>query len=141
MNLNRKKWSHGLGLRDFGEVSKTSADVLKVCGELTVVYRSRGCVSPTRVVVLALLRAWCRCWRATRSESTRRRRRPRRRSSCPASARCARVIVWRSRAFVTSWRTGGVQIEPKKHLEANVSQLMALSIVQCLGMMIDTVVF
>ena len=33
------------------------------------------------------------------------------------------------------------QIEPKKHLEAGVTQLMSLNIVQCLGMMLDAVVF
>jgi hypothetical protein len=33
------------------------------------------------------------------------------------------------------------QIEPKKHLETGLSQLMSLNIVQCLGMMLDAVVF
>jgi hypothetical protein len=35
----------------------------------------------------------------------------------------------------------GVQVEPKKHLEAEVSSLLATNIVQCLGLMLDTVVF
>ena len=30
MNLNRKKWSHGLNLRDFADVDKKTSDVLKV---------------------------------------------------------------------------------------------------------------
>ena len=42
---------------------------------------------------------------------------------------------------LTLLHCGHVQIEPKKHLEADLSQLMALNIVQCLGMMLDTVVF
>jgi 26S proteasome regulatory subunit N11 len=33
------------------------------------------------------------------------------------------------------------KIDPKKHLEANVNELMVASIIQCLGTMIDTVVF
>ena len=33
------------------------------------------------------------------------------------------------------------KIEPKKRLEADVSELLASNIVQCLGMMLDTVVF
>jgi hypothetical protein len=33
------------------------------------------------------------------------------------------------------------KIDPKRHLANDVSELMALSIVQCLGTMIDTVVF
>ena len=33
------------------------------------------------------------------------------------------------------------KIDPKRHLEEDVSELMACSIIQCLGAMIDTVVF
>lgn len=33
------------------------------------------------------------------------------------------------------------KIDPKKHLENDVGELMASSIIQCLGMMLDTVVF
>jgi len=33
------------------------------------------------------------------------------------------------------------KIDPKRHLENDVNELMALSIIQCLGTMIDTVVF
>lgn len=33
------------------------------------------------------------------------------------------------------------QIEPKKHLEAEVANLLAVNIVQTLGLMLDTVVF
>ena len=33
------------------------------------------------------------------------------------------------------------RIDPRKHLESNVHELMASSIIQCLGTMIDTVVF
>jgi len=33
------------------------------------------------------------------------------------------------------------KIDPKRHLANDVSELMALSIVQCLGTMLDTVVF
>ena len=33
------------------------------------------------------------------------------------------------------------KVDPKKHLENDVHELMAISIIQCLGTMIDTVVF
>ena len=33
------------------------------------------------------------------------------------------------------------KIDPKRHLENDVSELMSSSIIQCLGMMLDTVVF
>ena len=33
------------------------------------------------------------------------------------------------------------KVDPKRHLEAHVQDLLAASIVQCLGTMIDTVVF
>lgn len=33
------------------------------------------------------------------------------------------------------------KVDPKKHLESNIHELMASSILQCLGTMIDTVVF
>lgn len=33
------------------------------------------------------------------------------------------------------------KVDPKKHLEADVNELLANSIVQCLGTMIDTVAF
>lgn len=34
-----------------------------------------------------------------------------------------------------------IQIDPKKHLETKVHDLMESNILQCLGMMLDTVVF
>jgi 26S proteasome regulatory subunit N11 len=33
------------------------------------------------------------------------------------------------------------KIDPRKHLESNVHELMASCIVQCLGTMLDTVIF
>jgi 26S proteasome regulatory subunit N11 len=33
------------------------------------------------------------------------------------------------------------KIDPKKHLESDVYDLMALNTVQCLGMMLDTIVY
>ena len=33
------------------------------------------------------------------------------------------------------------KVDPKRHLESDVTELMAASIIQCLGTMIDTVVF
>jgi 26S proteasome regulatory subunit N11 len=33
------------------------------------------------------------------------------------------------------------KIDPKKHLEQHVSDLMSSNIIQCLGTMLDTVVF
>jgi len=33
------------------------------------------------------------------------------------------------------------KVDPKKHLEAGVAELMQLNIIQCLGTMLDTVVF
>lgn len=33
------------------------------------------------------------------------------------------------------------KVDPKRHLEAGVTELLASSIVQCLGTMIDTVAF
>jgi 26S proteasome regulatory subunit N11 len=33
------------------------------------------------------------------------------------------------------------KLDPKKHLESDISDLLASSILQCLGTMIDTVVF
>ena len=33
------------------------------------------------------------------------------------------------------------KVDPRKHLENDVNELMASSIIQCLGTMIDTVVF
>jgi len=33
------------------------------------------------------------------------------------------------------------KVEPKKHLEAEVSTLLAVNIVQCLGLMLDTIIF
>ena len=33
------------------------------------------------------------------------------------------------------------KIDPKRHLESNVNELLASSIIQCLGTMLDTVVF
>jgi len=33
------------------------------------------------------------------------------------------------------------KIDPKRHLEACVSDLMSANIIQCLGTMLDTVVF
>jgi 26S proteasome regulatory subunit N11 len=33
------------------------------------------------------------------------------------------------------------KVDPKKHLENDVTDLMAANIVQCLGTMLDTVVF
>lgn len=33
------------------------------------------------------------------------------------------------------------KIDPRRHLDNDVNELMALSIIQCLGTMIDTVVF
>ena len=33
------------------------------------------------------------------------------------------------------------KIDPKKHLEAGVNELMSSNIIQCLGTMLDTVVF
>lgn len=33
------------------------------------------------------------------------------------------------------------KVDPKRHLEADVTELLANSIVQCLGTMIDTVAF
>lgn len=33
------------------------------------------------------------------------------------------------------------KVDPRRHLESDVSELMAASIIQCLGTMIDTVVF
>ena len=33
------------------------------------------------------------------------------------------------------------KVDPKRHLEADVNELLANSIVQCLGTMIDTVAF
>jgi 26S proteasome regulatory subunit N11 len=52
-------------------------------------------------------------------------------------------------AFVAAWLVTATQVEvmnvgkvdPKKHLEADVTELLANSIVQCLGTMIDTVAF
>ena len=33
------------------------------------------------------------------------------------------------------------KVDPRRHLESDVNDLMAASIIQCLGTMIDTVVF
>jgi 26S proteasome regulatory subunit N11 len=33
------------------------------------------------------------------------------------------------------------KVDPKKHLEAGVNELMSSNIIQCLGTMLDTVVF
>ena len=33
------------------------------------------------------------------------------------------------------------KVDPKKHLEGAVSELMSANIIQCLGVMLDTVVF
>ena len=54
---------------------------------------------------------------------------------------CARVKEeeGRSQEEVEVMNVG--KIDPKKHLENDVHELMACSIVQCLGTMIDTVVF
>ena len=54
---------------------------------------------------------------------------------------CRWEVRCRDVPCLTLLHCGHVQIEPKKHLEADLSQLMALNIVQCLGMMLDTVVF
>jgi 26S proteasome regulatory subunit N11 len=48
-------------------------------------------------------------------------------------------ILGRTEAEVEVMNVG--KVDPRRHLESDVNDLMSSSIIQCLGTMIDTVVF
>jgi 26S proteasome regulatory subunit N11 len=50
-----------------------------------------------------------------------------------------KCILGRTEAEVEVMNVG--KVDPRRHLESDVNDLMSSSIIQCLGTMIDTVVF
>ncbi|GMF35930.1 unnamed protein product [Phytophthora lilii] len=118
MNLHKKTWSDGLVLTKFEDHSKENEETVKVWHEMCV-----ACVACCCGLTLCLFASELQSMLALTEQYNKRVQEEEEKT--PEELEVLNVG----------------KLDPKKHLENDVYDLMALNTVQCLGAMLDTIVF